>query len=406
MLPIKRKINSAIWRLKQAGIGCYQGALKLFVETLTARYWLLDYVPLLKNHPPVLLLVRLDLIGDFIIWLDSAQRYRALYPNHKIVLAVNSSCTALARNLPFWDEVVSIDVDRLRSNATYRLRVLWGIRVSGFSIAIQPIYSREVIGDSVVRATNATQRIGFQGDCNNISEGNKTVTDRWYTQLVGNPMTAVSELNINAHFLRTLGDVDYHSRIFELPRQAILSDTLKIQQPYIVVAPGASWLPKQWPALNFTELITKLHADCLLPIVLCGGPNEIELCKNIQASICHDWLINFTGQTTLVELVELIRDATLLVSNDSAPIHMAAVTGTNSICILGGGHFNRFLPYAPESISTGSEPVIVAHPMECYGCRWKCIYNLDQEQAVPCVSQVPVLAVYHACSRALNLQNG
>jgi ADP-heptose:LPS heptosyltransferase len=400
----KRKFFSLIFLTKKTAQLLSLHFITYVTQLVTEKYWLIDYVPVLKKHPPVLLLVRLDLIGDFIIWLDSAKKYRELYPNHKIVLAVNSSCTALARNLPFWDEVASIDVDRLRSSAMYRMQVLWKLRVRGFNIAIQPTYSREVIGDIVVRATHAPQRIGYQGDLNNISEANKEATDCWYTQLITNPVAAISELNINAHFLHELGDPNYRSAIFELPSQGRLSGKLKLEHHYIVVAPGASWYPKQWPAVNFIDLISKLHIDFKLSIVLCGGPKEIELCKKIEADISQDWIINLAGQTTLIELVELIRGASLLIGNDSAPIHMAAVTGTKSVCILGGGHFNRFLPYSPQSFSAGSEPIIVAHPMECYGCRWKCIYNPDQDQAVPCVNQVQVSAVYHACGQALILQ--
>lgn len=403
---LRRKFLSLMFLVRQeARLFCHD-LINDVTQFVTEKYWLIDYVPVQKTHPPLLLLVRLDLIGDFIIWLDSAQRYRTLYPTHKIVLAVNSSCSALAKNLNFWDEIVTIDVDRIRSNALYRMKVLWKIRVRGFSMAIQPTYSREVVGDSIVRASNASQRIGYRGDLNNISECNKVTTDSWYTRLICNPVTTASELNINAHFLRELGDLNYRSAIFELPQQGLLSNNLKLEQPYIVVAPGASWLPKQWPVVNFVELMSKLHAEFKLPIVLCGGPNEIDLCKNIKNSICQDWIISLAGQTTLTELIELIRHATLLVGNDSAPIHMAAVTGTDSVCILGGGHFNRFLPYAPEKISSGSEPIIATHVMECYGCRWKCIYNLGQEQAVPCISQVQVSTVYNACLQALTLQKG
>jgi len=58
------------------------------------------------------------------------------------------------------------------------------------------------------------------------------------------------------------------------------------------------------------------------------------------------------GKTTIAQLVELIRNASLLIGNDSAAIHMAAATQTPSVCILGGGHYGRFLPYQPESRET------------------------------------------------------
>ena len=97
-------------------------------------------------------------------------------------------------------------------------------------------------------------------------------------------------------------------------------------------------------------------------------------------------------------MIEIIRGASLLVANDSASIHIAAATGTRSVCILGGGHFGRFLPYQPEfKVRGDQEPIAVFHPMDCYGCRWRCQYSLGSHEAVPCISGVEVAQVLEAC---------
>jgi ADP-heptose:LPS heptosyltransferase len=70
------------------------------------------------------LLIRLDLIGDFVLWLRFGQAYRQLYPNKKITLFVNSACAELASTLPHWDKVIGVNVQRLRKDMGYRLRTL------------------------------------------------------------------------------------------------------------------------------------------------------------------------------------------------------------------------------------------------------------------------------------------
>jgi ADP-heptose:LPS heptosyltransferase len=399
--PLKRKFFSAIWRLKQTARASFNGTLKFVVQTLTEKYWLLDFWPTFTPPQSTLLLVKLDLIGDFVLWLDSAKVYHSIYPNHRITLAVNHSCFELARALPYWDEVVAIDVAALRANDTYRIKALSALRRRNFSITIQPTFSREFVGDLVVRATKSEQRIGYVGDFNNIVAEIKTVTDCWYTQLVQNDPLVTMELNINAHFVRNLGAVDFLSSVPEILPVTILTNGLAFKRPYIVIAPGASWQPKMWPLSHFAHLIKKLRAESNLLILLCGGSNDESICAELASLLNQDDLLNLAGKTTLLELIEIIRGADLLISNDSAPVHIAAATRTPSVCVLGGGHFERFLPYAPEHLRSKQEPLIASHKMDCYGCRWKCIYNLATNQPVPCISNVPVTDVYEACKQIL-----
>jgi ADP-heptose:LPS heptosyltransferase len=398
---LKRKFFSAISRLKTATTRGYQSAITHCVEALTERYWLLDYWPVLKQRQQTMLLVRLDLIGDFILWLDSAQRYRKIYPNHKIVLAVNRACLELAQTLPYWDDVIAIEISKLRDDHLYRLRTLHDLRRRNFAIALQPTFSRELIGDLAIRATNAKQRIGYFGDQNNISYEVKAITDKWYTTLIEQDTSCVMELNKNAHFVRQLGDDDFLSNIPAIPSLQTLRGHLALKQPYIVIAPGASWQPKMWPAANFATLIEKLTSQFHVEIVLCGGPGDMAICDELLRLLPQQRLSNFVGQTSLVELIEVIRNATMLVSNDSSPIHIAAATQTPSVCVLGGGHFGRFLPYAPEQLTATCAPVVAVQKMDCFGCNWRCTYKITDAQAVPCIASVSAASVFDACLQTL-----
>jgi ADP-heptose:LPS heptosyltransferase len=402
VFPLKRKLFSALWRLKQATVEGYNITLIRLVEILTERYWLIDYLPTVTKKRTGVLLIRLDLIGDFVLWLDSAKAYRQLYPNQKITLAVNSSCVELAKALPYWDEVIGINVTALRTNHLYRLCELVKLRWQSFSIAIQPTFSREFVGDLVLRASGAFERIGYEGDCNNILISIKNKTDAWYTRLITNDTKQLMELNINAHFVRRLGLADFLSDVPFITK--IISDTkLSLKPPYIVVAPSASWNPKMWAIQNFAALIKQLTVQYELQIVICGGPDDLVVCDKLASLVeSHSKVINIAGKTTLPQLLEVIRNAKILITNDSAPVHIAAATGTPAICVLGGGHFGRFLPYLTEHPMQARLPIVVSNPMNCYGCRWKCEYDISDLEAVPCIKDVSVAAVYEACTSALN----
>ena len=54
---------------------------------------------------------------------------------------------------------------------------------------------------------------------------------------------------------------------------------------------------------------------------------------------------DLTGQTTLPELLTLMKHAALVISNDTGPAHLSIALGVPTIVIVGGGHFTSFVPY-------------------------------------------------------------
>ncbi len=402
VLPIKRKFRSGVWRLKQAAIHGYYSTIKYVVEVITEKYWLIDYLPTFFKKKEHVLLIRLDLIGDFVLWLDSAKAYRHLYPDHKITLVVNQICQEVAETLPFWDNVLALDVRQLRTNYLYRLRAALKLRWQNFAVAIQPAFSRELVGDLLVRATHAPERIGYAGNTDNMPASVKITTDRWYTKLINNNEGQITELDINAHFMVSLGCQGFLTNFPSIPSNKMaLRDNLLFQSPYIVIAPGASWSPKMWLAANFAKLISQLRIKFDVQIVICGGSTDETTCRTLAYLLGSSSVHDISGQTTLSELIEVIRHAQLVISNDSSPVHIAAAVSTPSVCILGGGHFGRFLPY-PEGLSVSERlPVALSHKMNCFGCNWHCVYDLSQEQSVPCISSIEVSTVFDACARKL-----
>lgn len=382
----------------------YVRILEFICAALTDRYWLLDYLPSQRNNIETVLVVRLDLIGDFVLWLDAAKELKRIYPSSRVVLYGNSVWSEVAQQLPFWDEIVPVDVPRLRTDLLYRIRVLFQIRRQSFDIALQPTFSREYIGDLTIRSSNAAQRITHFGDLNNINEDNKRLTDTWYTKLVDVDRRSESmELECNARFVNSLGRGTYSSDIPKLPVLCDLPNHLRIIGRYIVIAPGASWQPRAWPIEYFVELIKQLSANNPSHFVLCGAPHEQALCDQLLAQCPAFSIQNLAGHTSLAQMIEVIRGAELTVANESAAIHISAATGTPSVCITGGGHYGRFMPYqAGVSDTHQSIPITVTHQMVCFGCRWVCPYRTSPESTLPCITKISVGDVFAKCKLLLD----
>ena len=346
-------------------------------------------------------IVRTDNIGDFVLWLDSVAALLKQFEGHSKTLIANSTWCELAEKLPFWDNIIPIETGRFIKSPVYRASVLRRVSRMGFEIAIQPAYSRYyLIGDTIIRFTQARERIGSFGNLTNILPWQKRISDRWYTRLLKADPKPITELQRNEEFVRAIGNTDFRATLPFLPKVSELSNTLRIERPYFIICPGASWYGRQWPTENFAKLIDKIGFYTDWTAVLCGSHADYHLCVEVAASATRD-SINLAGKASLNEFIEIIRDAKVLVGNESAAVHIASAVGTPSICILGGGHFGRFLPYKYKTERFGVPPVSVFHSMDCFGCNWTCTQRHVTGQAVPCVSRIEVSHVLQVVKRYL-----
>lgn len=344
------------------------------------------------RKPGLICMVRLDNIGDFFIWLDSARQLRDFYRDRRIVLLANRAFSDYAETLPYWDEVVPVDVARLERSVLYRWRMFSRLRDMGAETAIQPVFSRVLLtGDAAVRILGALDSIGSAGDLSNMARWEKRLADRWYTRLVPAAPGCLMELERNAEFLRGLGMAAGPVSVVSLPGSAEKSRGERFEFPYFVLFPGASWTGKIWPADRFAQCADEVYARYGWRAIICGGPDDVAYAETIRSGVKSHQAVNLAGATNLPELVELIRGALALIGNDSSGVHIAAAAGTPSVCILGGGHFGRFLPYSDSA--AGLKPAAAYHAMPCYGCNWQCSQPHVRDAALPCIQSVGVQEV-------------
>lgn len=354
-----------------------------------------------KKEKYGVLVVRVDAIGDFILWFESARSLRERYKDQKMVLICNQTVAELARECGLFDEVIPVDLVKLNRHLFYRWRMLRKVRRLGATTAIQPTYSRVFLsGDAFIRASQASKRIGSVGDCSNISPWLKSIGDRWYTHLVDASPAPMMELERNAEFLRGVGINEAKPRVANLPVLTDLSPELRPTGDYFILFPGASSPHRMWPVQYFAEIAETVTKHYGWHMVVCGTRAESQIAKSIVETSGLTGASDLSGRTTLAEFVELVRGARLLVGNETSAVHIAAAVHTPSVCILGGGHYGRFMPYS--EVAEGMKPGAIFHRMECFNCNWRCVKPHEPGSCLPCVKKVSVEAVAKAITETVN----
>jgi heptosyltransferase-2 len=112
----------------------------------------------------------------------------------------------------------------------------------------------------------------------------------------------------------------------------------KISGPVFGLNPGAEYGPaKRWPVDRFVLAAKEIQQRTGCVWILFGGKGDLQLCERIESEIQNSKfkIQNFCGQTSLRELMALLKLCRVLLTNDTGPMHVAAALGTPVVVPFG-----------------------------------------------------------------------
>ena len=124
--------------------------------------------------------------------------------------------------------------------------------------------------------------------------------------------------------------------------QSVIPDT----QPTLVISPCSSHVLRNWRAEYYAEVADFASSQLGMRVLICGGPSAVE--KEMGAAICTQMkqpVSNLVGKDTLLQLLATLQRATVLISPDSGPAHMATAVGTPIIGLYATANPARSGPY-------------------------------------------------------------
>ena len=320
-----------------------------------------------KRTDKIITIVRLDAIGDFVIYISSDDLIPRKYKDFRKVLICNELVLGLAESLGIFDYIIPVNLKKFKTNLIYRIKILKKVSSIHTHIILQPTFSRCFeTGDTIVRFSNANLRIAFNGDLVNQSRFFRLISDRWYNKLIEPETSTKMELERNHEFIEKVSKEKISFKKFKLAKLCDLT-FLNNSNKYIIISPGASSKYRCWPSTRFQKLIKLILEKYDFNIIICGTRSE-ELIINQIINNINSKLISKSLDQTLIEYIEMIRNAEFLIGNDSSSIHIANFVDTKSICLYGGNLPGRFLPY-PKGIN--NRPLIASN-LKCKNQNWYC----------------------------------
>jgi heptosyltransferase III len=286
-----------------------------------------------------ILVIRQDSIGDAVLTTSMLRELRRHHPDAEITLLTTLVVRSLFAHCPYIDTLIAYDFSGWGSpHGQAALAAMFArnvLRPMKFDLALLPRYDFDYWGGrAMVEACGASVRVGYAAGLTVVGRRNKEVIAAPFTVTLA-PTDIRHEVDRNLALIEAIGGTiaDRHLELWPLPadRRDVATRLEWFQDdcrgPLVALAPGTSSKLKRWPTERFIavslELIYRLGAK----IVVVGGADERDAGSEI-ASRLGSCTIDLTGQLDLNRTFAAIEACNLLISNDSAPVHLASAAGT------------------------------------------------------------------------------
>jgi heptosyltransferase-2 len=158
----------------------------------------------------------------------------------------------------------------------------------------------------------------------------------------------------------------------------------------ISIAPGTIWNTKRWLKERFAEVARRLAVDGH-SVILIGSDGDRMLCDEIKDLAKENHILNTAGRLTLLQSAEVIRRSTVIISNDSAPMHIGVAVRTPVVAIFGATVPSfGFFPYGDrdvvvETLGLTCRPCSIHGGHECPIRTFDCMKNISADRVIDAV---------------------
>ncbi len=308
-------------------------------------------------------------LGDLVLTLPLIQKLKKELPGTTIDVLVNQKNESLLTHHPAVDRVILFDKKNTHHGFGGLMRLVRELREEQYDVAIVlPGSVRTALAiwiAKIPRRIGSDQSTGmmlFADRLTFLHKSHRTISSKFVyyvekvlrsfgTMSMTSPLfTDIIVLDKQKHASLRYMDLakpfgiklTADERLFIAVREKdrkVVDVFLAEYQPrseLIALAPGSIWSTKRWPAEYFAEFIKQFRNETTnRSIVMIGGEGDRDLCKSITEITGPSQVLLAAGRFSPTQSAELLRRCRVLISNDSAAMHLASAVGTPVVAIFG-----------------------------------------------------------------------
>jgi len=335
-----------------------------------------------------ILLINLGGIGDILLSLPAIGAICNHFSGAKITVLVPKRAGSILKFLPYVNEIATLSVNKrdgfMISGILSNITTLLSLRKKHFDLAVnmRTLVSRKsalkikllmnIISPSI-KAGRDTSGLGNFFDLK-IPE-----------TLLGDKSEAEYDMDLAVALgaKRSESGPSFKASVDSYKAANNLLSREGVSESDILIGIHPGGIPsRRWPIKNFISVIAKLSREVSATFVITGDASDKRLADKIMAKIPAK-AVNFSGKTDFLELTALIKRCVLYISNDTGPMHIAALLKVPLIALFGPGYIKR---YDPSGIS--DKVIVLRKDVDCAPCdkfncpSLKCLKAISVDEVV------------------------
>ncbi|MFH1655379.1 MAG: lipopolysaccharide heptosyltransferase II [Candidatus Omnitrophota bacterium] len=335
-----------------------------------------------------ILMIKISAIGDVILSVPSIRAIKNKFPQAKIYCLVGKESKQILHNCPYLNGLIVYDREGKHKGIKGILDISKELRKYNFDLVVDLQNNRS--SHIISFLSMSPERFGYDNGKFSFLLNHKV------KQLpIGIPPVE--------HQFRTLKLLGIQDKDVELELwpskenedhvKGLLDSYWVNKKERIVginLCASKKWVTKCWPIEKFAQLCNALSNENIR-VVVTGTKDEAGFAEKLQEKTSSKLLI-FSGKTTLMQLVALIKRCNVFITGDSAPLHIAAAAGVSVVALFGPTSPERHMPPAKNAM-------VIRKDLNCSPC-----YK-PQCRKTECMSDIGVAEVFQAVKNLISLKN-
>lgn len=320
-------------------------------------------------------------LGDTVLFAHVAERFLALAREvEPVTVLLRADAMKMAFLLPPAAAVVGVDFKRLGRDLGYRRQVTDDIFRAHYRLVVHTDYLRHPdLDEALVAAAMAPEAAAMEPRPWRKYDSRLSANRRLYTRLYDSGAPHLDKVVRWARFAGWLSGRDSAPPVARLSAAKLAAPAAA--GPAVVMQPFSAVKRKQSPPALYRRIIEVLPKGT--SVVITGTPGDLDANPEFKA------LLDLPGvrfdDSGFADLVPTLRAARLVVSVDTALMHLAVAVGAPTLCLASAAFVGEIVPYDPAIAPPNAR--FVYHSMPCEGCLGDCILPAEHGM-FPCVARL------------------
>jgi hypothetical protein len=320
-------------------------------------------------------------LGDTVLFAHVAERFQGLAEDGEpVTILLRSDAMKMAFLLPSGVVAKAVDYKKLRNDLAYRRDVTDELFNAHYRLLVHTDYLRHPdLDEALVAAAQAGEAVAMEPRPWRKYDARLNRNQRLYGRLFDSGPANLDKV------LRWSAFADWLLGAEAPPPRALLPVSSLPPPagdgPDVIIQPFSAVKMKQSPPALYRRIIESLAPGTR--VALTGTQGDLEVNSDFQS------LLDLPGvefdSSPFQDLVPKLRAAKLVISVDTALMHLAVAVGAPTLCLASAAYVGEIVPYDPAI--TPKNARFVYHSMPCEGCLGNCIYP-PEDGMFPCVARL------------------